>query len=549
MTRLKTKLFDHLPISYKVILVILLSLAFRLLLLKYRFAVGFDEPHYLQLAASWRFGHLGDILHTYWPPMYPFLVGVMSFFIRDFEFAGRIVSILAGTLTLIPVYFLTKYLFDKKTAFLSVLLLAFYPALAFDSTNTLTEATYSFLALCGLMVGYLALAKSSKLYGLFAGLLFGAAYLTRPEGIGFLIVFVAIAFIATVFQYVRQKTAGMIFTIVLAVFGCAFISSPCLFYLKKQTNQWTLSAKWNSGHYDMETLFKLSDDNKILPVDEIWHDGDILKLQQIGQSDSTVPISRLAILQDTVENFYKTVKSYIPGVLSFALFVLFILGLFGEAWSGDKWPLHLYLLSYIFFFWLVIIPFFHPIDRYFLPLLPLCFVWISRGAVELHDWLTNTLANVPLFSRKIQKKRILGTIMVTAFLLVFSYLPELGKVIKRTPDSKDYWNDAVELKKAGLWLRDNTKSSPVIMSINKAVDYYAGNYDIRSGATIPDNSFARVMDYAKSRGVEYLVLTERYKDKSPQLAFLLETDNCPQGLELVHEDSSIFMTRIFKIVY
>ncbi|MFQ5627975.1 MAG: hypothetical protein ACE5I1_04375, partial [bacterium] len=114
----------------------------------------------------------------------------------------------------------------------------------------------------------------------------------------------------------------------------------------------------------------------------------------------------------------------------------------------------------------------------------------------------------------------------------------------------DFWGDAVELKEAGLWLKEHTNHEPVLMSYNKAVDFYAGIYNIRNGVSISNDDFHRVLSYAKHRKAEYLVLSQRYADKFPKLNFLFQSAGLPEELEPVFESENFPGTKvkIFKLL-
>ncbi|MDZ7261138.1 MAG: glycosyltransferase family 39 protein, partial [candidate division KSB1 bacterium] len=264
--------------------IVFVALGFRIFLFRYRYAVGFDEPHYLQLAASALIHDFKDILHPHWSPLYPIFIAGMSLVIKDFELAGRLVSAISGSLVILPVFFLTRKLFDKTTAYLSAILIALYPPLAFMATDVLTESTYMFLAMSGIAVGWSAVKRQSKLLGLVTGLLFGLSYLTRPEGIGWLIVFLGWGMLVILSNWLRKKQEKLVAIFLFSAIGFLVISSPYLLYLRKETGKWTLSQKWDTARYDIGSLRKLSDDNKFLPADMGWHLGNFHLLELKGKT-------------------------------------------------------------------------------------------------------------------------------------------------------------------------------------------------------------------------------------------------------------------------
>ena len=124
-------------------------------------------------------------------------------------------------------------------------------------------------------------------------------------------------------------------------------------------------------------------------------------------------------------------------------------------------------------------------------------------------------------------------------------------MIARNPYSTEYVADPVEQKTAGLWLKEHEAGDKIIMSRNHAVDFYAGNYNIAESVTIPTNSLDRVLAYAKHRGVNYIVLNERYLQDYSDLGFLIKgTAEIPEGLKLLYKvkDASGLTTVIYKLL-
>ncbi len=537
----------------------LLAIGFRLFLMRYRFAVTFDEVDYLKLAASGALHGFSKVLHPYWSPLYPFVVALFSKLIPNFELAGRLVSILCGSFILIPVFLFTRTCFGRRVAYYGALLLAFYPFFAFHSTTVLTESLYTLLISIGIFVGWLALTQRSWMLAFVVGLLFGFAYLTRPEGIGFIIVFIVLSSGVAIFSVFRDKEIKSLLITLMAVLGFSLASVPYLLYLHDVTGEWTISAKGKSLQQgeavmftemdeDTETYRVLSEDNKEVLIDQMFHIGDFLQAQRL-RGKPVIEITPTLLLKKYTTNLYRILKYVIPQVLTTTIFILMILGLLGETWSKERALRELYLLFYVGFFWFVVIPLFHINDRYFLPFLPICFIWVGNGLDRLTFWLSKTLQQSVRLSMRIPYDALAKGI-VLFFILGAAFIPELGKVVIRDRWSDDYLADPIEQRTAGLWLREHTPRTPIIMSRNHAVDFYAGNYNIIESVTIPQNDLGRVLEYAKHRGVDYIVLNERYKKNYPKLVHLLEETDVPENLRLVYrsKDESGFKTVIYQLV-
>ncbi len=183
------------------------------------------------------------------------------------------------------------------------------------------------------------------------------------------------------------------------------------------------------------------------------------------------------------------------------------------------------------------------------PLLRICALWVANGAVQIQRRLSHYEPLKKLFS--IGDKEI-GTIAAVIVLLGFmtiSFMPEFGRILARKPYSKEYWTAPVEQKAAGLWLKENDPGHKIIMSRYQTVDIYAGNYNIRESITIPDNDLDRVLAYARNRGVNYIVLNERYKEDNPRITHLFDMDDDADGLERIYanRDPSGYLTMIYRV--
>jgi len=553
-----------LEIKFEDILVIsgifFIALIFRTFLMHYRFAVVFDEVNYLKLGVSGALNGFSNILHPYWSPLYPFAVMISSKFIPNYEIAGRLVSIFSGSFLAVVLFFFSGKLFGKKIGYIAASLLAVYPVLAFSDTAIRPEPLYTLLIVLGMFAGWEALMRCSWIYSSLTGLLFGLCYLAKPEGIGFFIVFTIIALVVTIVNIVKYSKYKHLFLIFALIFGFLIVSSPYLIYLKKSTGEWTISIKGKANQLGEAILFqkldqtgssiysRLSDDNTSVLIDKIYHLGNFVGYNQ-KQEGQVVNVSFKVVLKKYLTNFYRVLKYTIPQVLSSILFALMVIGLFSEAWDKKRLLFNSYLLSFILFFWLVVIPFFHINERYFRPLIPICFIWIATGVQFISVWFFKTVNDsFKVFTDRLSQR--LAFILVATFIGIFVIVPELGKILKRQYWSEGEWADPVEQKEAGLWLRDHFNGIPVIMSKFHTADIYAGNYNIKDSVTIPQCKFDRLIKYAKYRSVDFLLLNERYKEFFPEISFLLEGKNIPEELELIYDrtDPLGLRTVIYRIL-
>jgi 4-amino-4-deoxy-L-arabinose transferase-like glycosyltransferase len=455
------------------------------------------------------------------------------------------INVLAGSILVILIYRLARELFNKKVARLSALFIALHPVMAYHSTQALTETLFSAVALGGVLVGWKGLNNHKLGLGLAAGLLFGCGYLLRPEGVGFLIVFAGFAVVRMLFRSTKWKWGSKI---VLSAFaGFLIISAPYILYLKSATGNWTLSTKgtvnqqmesavyFNDGEIK-DPFFHLTNNNQQLPYDMALHFGNVRELIQSDEGQKRiVKISLVKYAKKYIRNIHTLIKETIPQTVTVLFLVLATLGFFGEAYdSRQKW-LCVYLSGFLFFFWSVLVPMFHVNPRYLYPLLPLLFVWVGNGSLYLAQWIQSNVKKTDKNKRGLLISKS-GAFIVLVMVMLFGILPGLFKLVFTERDSPDLWAEPVELKKAGLWLKENTDHPPVLMSPNKSVDYYAGQFDMKKGASFSYDSVKRNLAYARNRKVEYLVLSGRYLEWFPNLRPFFQPDFSADGLKLVYRD-------------
>jgi 4-amino-4-deoxy-L-arabinose transferase-like glycosyltransferase len=541
---------------YALWLLIGAGLMLRVFFSQYRFAVAFDEVNYLKLGVSGYLGTLSNVLHTYWSPLLPSLISLFCVFSENFELAARFVSILAGALLPIPVYLTAKEIFGSKIAVFSAGIVALFPPLAFQSTLILTESLTMFLGAFGVYFGLKLLKRYSVGFALLTGIASGLAYLSHPTGLGFFCIFLFWVLLGAISKLFLIRPWRLLFLIPALFLGFAIVASPYMFYLKDVTGKWTLSAKSSANlkmeaHVESDTdpFRSLDRSTMSVPIDRIFHQGDFLSTSNRDEVSGGVALG--GFIRKYIANLSNMLQREIPSVLTTLPMLLLGAGLFGAVWGAQEGKYILYLLSFVFFFWFGLIPAFHLNTRYLMPMWPIVAVFIGRGFFVLYEWLRHFMPLARFCTkRKIDASSIALWLVIWGWILL-SFTPEFGRVIARSPDSAERTADPVEQKKAGLWLRQHTNRPSTIMSRGHAVDIYAGNYDIRESVTVPKGDIDDVLDYAKHRNVDYIVLNERYLVEYPRLEFLLgEASMQRDGLERVYADKGIEDSRtvIYKVL-
>ena len=559
---------ENFKTNYSLIILIAVALLVRLFFLRFEYAAGWDEINYLKLGASGAIHGLNHVLHPYWTPLYPLVIALAGKLFANYEMAGRLVSILFGALLIVPVYLFCLRYFNRKTAIFSSLLIAVFPGLIESSTAVETEPLYIFVATTGVLLGFHVLNQKSIRGAGIVGVFFGLAYLTRPEGIGFYLVFSGIVACLTLFEIVRYRKFRPALLLLFVTLGFFITSLPYLVYLKQATGHWTVSSKGttnlqgeisvmeNKNHaVQLNPWLMLSDDNTTLPDDDIYHTGEFLKKYYQRHDTETpnhareiVSVTFFLVVKKYLKNFLEVIKGGISEVLGLPILVLMILGLWGKAWDRNRVWRDGYLLIFVGFFWLVVVPMFHFTDRYMLPMAPIVMIWGGFGIEHLIEWFRKTWESLALKVRS-NSSAVIGNVFIILFVSSL-VIPSYIRLIVRNPYEAIEWAEPIEQKKAGLWLKNYCgDAAPIVMSWSHAVSFYAGNYNINQSITIPHNDLDRVLQYAKYRGATFLSLNEKNQNGFPTISYLLDETQAPPELKLIYKDGSIagLKTLIYEI--
>jgi len=207
-------------------------------------------PHYVPTGDAITYALIAQSLFTnyglpellfYFPPVFPFLMATANLLLRDVVVPGQIVSILTGSLLVIPTYRLAQVLFaSRRAALVAGVLVVVNPLLLGHSLTGLSESTHALFLLLGLYAGWRAFALPSVSRALLFGAFMALAFLTRGEAsINFICSLLFLSVFISRTTPLRQRLA--LSTAALLVF--LLLALPYLIYLRQTCGQWILSGK------------------------------------------------------------------------------------------------------------------------------------------------------------------------------------------------------------------------------------------------------------------------------------------------------------------
>ncbi len=465
----------------KQVVLLLVGISFGLRLYAVLMAQGIanDSAAYGFMARDFLKGHFIKGLSSPGHPFFPFLIFLFSPDTTHVEITGRLISLFFGTLTIIPLFYLVKEAIGKKEAIFSALLYAFHPYLVTYSGMLLTEATYWGFLILSVYFFWIGLKKEKVWRIALSGCFLGLAYLTRPEGMGYVLVYLIWIIVDGGLKKKWLKRFVPIGVLVLSVF---IFVIPYVLYIHRETGQWLISKKG----LGTQAQFLKKGVEEVNPSKGIEPDKPVKKnfrIQKITQK---------------VVHFLPFVIYHYLRAYHFSLWLFLFFGLIRV--RGRVIAFELFLASLVLFHLFSLSTFVPSTIRFSVPVIPLSLFWAGQGILEIKRYL--------------EKIRISNPEKVTALFIMVVILSQLPQSL--TPERRS----RADQKKVGLWLKQNTPQDAIIMSNSPIEAFYADREFtmLPEGIPTPGNpgkSYNEIIHDAKTRGVRYILVNRHTHEMNP----------------------------------
>ena len=439
---------------------------------------------FIPLSRLFAEGNLNAALSHGQLPLYPLLIALLSKTGLDFETSGRLISLAISLMTVFPLYFLGKKIFNTKIAFIGCIFFAIHPYFARFSVDVLKDPLYVFLFISSVWLGWEALEEEKLYLFLVVGFFAGFTYLTRPDGLEIFLVMVSWISLSHLRQ-LRRDFTRRIWAIALLFISIFILAVPYIMYIHETTGRWTISrTKHVSALFGQE---------KDMPQKYFGKAADLAKETSHGSSRKVfTPLTHL---------LRKSQNIFHP--------ILGLLLLFG--WIARK-PIpyrkgEFYLLSFFVLHAIVLYLFLlqyslwnrgqlvesHFSDRHFLPLVALSLSWMGMGFFIIYDKIANWIE----MRRPCQLPNIHQKVFVLLIIILFaSILPKTLKGVR---------SEKIGRKEAGLWIKGDMKTKPTIITSMPRVAYYS-NGDL---IYVPMCSLSDLSKIVLEKRCDYLVYNEK----------------------------------------
>ena len=166
-------------------IILLLALAFRVAAAINTKVINHDGARFTMSARAIVAGNWDAALNVEprMPPLYPLLIAGLSKITGSLGVAGAAISVLCGTLLVIPVFFLGRAVTNERIGALGAAVVAILPDLALVSGDVWTEPLFLLCFFVSVAAIWFAGERPSLAMHALAGLAGGLAVNSRPEGL------------------------------------------------------------------------------------------------------------------------------------------------------------------------------------------------------------------------------------------------------------------------------------------------------------------------------------------------------------------------------
>jgi hypothetical protein len=471
------------------------------------------------LAAAHGYAGITGGRDTILPPLYALLIAGASTIIRDHETAARLVSCVAGTAMVWPMYTIARALGGRAAGQFGAGLAAVHGVLIGFSGSTYCESLYFFLLFSGLALLMQSASAVTLVRCLLGGMCFGLAHLVRPEGAIFfalsLIFFVGGAFIAS--RPLRETLArGALISLAFVVVVSPYVAwlslnSGYLRWEGKSVYNARISSRMSDGVSFAQASFELGPGLERLGP-ELVDD----KFALPGNASFGARVAFQTISRDFLSRAFALIREWSRQTACGGPVVV-VLSLAGFAWAFKRGPRRfnaaLVFSCGVLYLILLLSLFTSGWQRYMFPLTFFALPWAAAGCAALVPPVGTLLA----FLWKGSDPAMFRS-LVRAALVVLVGTTSLRAAAKTEPFAQSYGPQAAALKEAGLWLRSHAISHNrqlVVMGVSAVVPYYAG-------ATLaylpwPTGGDAQAIAYVHEREPDFVVLRTAERAAAPYI--------------------------------
>lgn len=449
--------------------------------------IAADGPSYIAIAKEIINNHTakGSI---HYPPFYPLLIALVSFVTKDFESAGVMVSLVMGSLLVIPVYLLGKSFFGKGVGYIAAVITVVWPEFVFLSGVVLSTSTYITLSFAGLYLLWLAHSSGRLIPAVFSGLFVTAAYLSRQEAF---ISMTAICFFLAAATLWRERSFRQL-TPLMTAFGIfVLFSFPYIWMVHEVMGIWTLAGK---------SVVTLTD-----TLGYYLGRPDLNRDPSFGHTSYMDLVTKYPGYFSFIikKNFTELIK-----IMPIPLVIFSLAGFFALRNNSQGWSIRAFILGTLSPV-CVLLTVFLISSAYIAPYIPFMLILCGQGLISTEAYLAGRL--------KVEAHgfRYVTAVLVIGYVLNLAYheIPWVSpKPYELKMDGGRY-----DQKLLGKLLKQHLPPGATIMTRSGRIAFYSG----LPWVDMPQADLETILTTAREKKVRYLIVHGELEILRPQLAGLL----------------------------
>jgi 4-amino-4-deoxy-L-arabinose transferase-like glycosyltransferase len=523
-------------------LLLILLLAFTLRLLSARFLMGAidsEGAEYARIAENLLNGngYVGIAfpgVQLLFPPLFPWLIATVSLITHQSELAGRLISVIMGTLLVLPVYYIALRLYDREVASVAALLTACHPVLVGYASTVFSETTYMTFVLSGAYWSLRCLTSQTARTLVLAGVCFGLAYLTKPEAALYpLLTIFLLAFSSLVMN--RRQTRQIVLSSFILLGAFLFLAMPYMLWLSMESGQlrWEGKTPYNvaalipytTGGNTDQALFGISNSLEAVGI------ANTPQLSVITNHKFVFADVLRVVMVNGPHNYRYLINAVSTSDFGSPILLgLVILGLFGQPKVAKSIMSQVYLLFVVLGVPFLSLALAYPMDtRYFLLFLPVMIIWAANGIVLLSGWASATMRLAGSEAR-IAKRAGLAVGLTSAALLIM--IATYG--VRTVWDLTTFDYNSRPVKQAGRWLDALAPGPKIIMDASTILAFHAR----ASYIPFPYSDSSLALQYIEKKGINFIVLREEWLSPAPYIKDWLEDGVPDRRAQLIYSEKT-----------
>jgi hypothetical protein len=479
-----------------------------------------DMAFYVDIAQKIQALDFSGIIHFHYGCLYPFFILVLHG-ISGLEWgvAARWVNIISGALTMVPLYIIAKHIFNKRTAWFTLILSSL--AWADISSVGYAESPFGLFAYLAFMLVVVAWKRQGWWF-IIAGAVVALSSLVKSEGTLFWAL-IFLIYLAKTFRNWRTQVpyyAGylLVYLVIISPYMITYYQetgrlslnpkSRTLFFVHNQDYSHFLYdlREDERGYYTNAARIYLEGDRDPVPISLYKYiKGDLAGLagkyfdRLVFNFTEMIPYLCYLILPPPIRRVTPVLDRLVPILASLILVFAFIRTRRDYSRIRREVPLYFILAA-----GLAAVAIYNPWVRFFYSIFPALIIIYAKGIDQVLFWLEKGMAAIPVnnFQRHQKATGISAALLIASVVLWFHF-----HHLYQAHPNPEVVRDFRTKDEIVRWLKPRIKKHDRIMGygLPNRVVYFLG-MPPEAEIILPITSIDQAVQYARQEGVKYLIV-------------------------------------------